>query len=156
MTDFPISGFTAPGFEPVQDAFEANFTEDKELGAGFAAYLDGALILDLQGGFADRKAQTPWDAETIVPVYSTTKPIAALTLAHVIDALPAGYDTPVADLWPDFAANGKSQVTLAQVVSHQAGLPGFIAPIDPGLWLDPPACAVPGSQSGANGASAAA
>lgn len=141
MTDFPISGFTAPGFEPVQEAFEANFSEDKELGAGFAAYLEGELILDVQGGFADRKAQKPWDTQTIVPVYSTTKPIAALTLAHVIDALPAGYDTAIADLWPDFAANGKDQVTLAQLLSHQAGLPGFTEPIDPGLWLDPPACA---------------
>ena len=141
MTDFPISGFTAPGFEPVQEVFEANFAEDTELGAGFAAYLDGELIVDLQGGFADRKKAHRWDARTIVPIYSTTKPIAALTLAHVIDALPAGYETPVADLWPEFAANGKAHITIAELVSHQAGLPGFVDPIDPALWLDPQACA---------------
>nr|WP_070960945.1 serine hydrolase domain-containing protein [Hyphomonas sp. Mor2] len=141
MTDFPISGFTAPGFEPVLDVFEDNFAEDTELGAGFAAYLDGDLIIDLKGGFADRKKETVWSSETIVPVYSTTKPIAALVLANVIDALPAGYETVVADLWPEFAANGKETITLAQMVSHQAGLPGFVEPIDPGLWLDPPACA---------------
>lgn len=141
MTDFPISGMTAPGFEPVQEAFEANFAEDKELGAGFAAYLDGELIVDLQGGFADRKKDHAWDTQTIVPVYSTTKPIAALTLAHIIDALPAGYETPVADLWPEFAANGKAEITIAELVSHQAGLPGFVEPIDPALWLDPAACA---------------
>lgn len=141
MTDFPISGFTAPGFEPVQEAFEANFAEDKELGAGFAAYLDGTLIVDLKGGYADRKKQNAWTDETIVPVYSTTKPIAALVLASVIEALPAGYETPVADVWPEFGANGKDTVTIAQVVSHQAGLPGFVDPVDPGLWLDPDACA---------------
>lgn len=141
MTDFPVSGFTAPGFEPVREAFEANFAEDKELGAGFAAYLDGALIVDLQGGFSDRQKQKAWDEGTIVPIYSTTKPIAALVLAHVIDALPAGYETPVTDLWPEFGANGKDAVTIAELVSHQAGLPGFVEPIDPGLWLDPPACA---------------
>ena len=141
MTDFPISGFTAPGFELVQEEFEANFAEDKELGAGFAAYLDGELIVDLRGGFADRKKEQTWDGRTIVPVYSTTKPIAALTLAHVIDALPAGYETPVADLWPEFAANGKDTITIAQLVSHQAGLPGFVEQIDPALWLDPEACA---------------
>src|SRR6056297_1937329 len=139
MTDFPISGFTASGFEPVRDAFEANFTEDKELGAGFSAYLDGELIIDLHGGYADRKKQTVWTEQTIVPVYSTTKPIAALTLASIIDALPAGYETPVADIWPEFGAHGKAGVTIAEMVSHQAGLPGFIEPIDPGLWLDPPA-----------------
>ncbi len=141
MTDFPISGFTAPGFEPVQEAFEANFAEDTELGAGFAAYLDGALIVDLKGGYADRKKQNAWTEETIVPVYSTTKPIAALVLASVIEALPAGYETPVADVWPEFGANGKDTVTIAQMVSHQAGLPGFVDPVDPGLWLDPDACA---------------
>ncbi len=141
MTDFPISGFTAPGFEPVQEAFEANFAEDTELGAGFAAYLDGALIVDLKGGYADRKKQNAWTDETIVPVYSTTKPIAALVLASVIEALPAGYETPVADVWPEFGANGKDTVTIAQMVSHQAGLPGFVDPVDPGLWLDPDACA---------------
>ncbi len=141
MTDFPISGFTAPGFEPVQDAFEANFSEDKELGAGFAAYLDGTLIVDLKGGYADRKKEQAWTDETIVPVYSTTKPIAALVLASIIDALPAGYETPVAAVWPEFAANGKDSVTIAQMVSHQAGLPGFVDPVDPGLWLEPEACA---------------
>ena len=141
MTEFPISGFTAPGFELVREAFEANFAEDKELGAGFSAYLDGELIINLQGGFADRKRENAWDERTIVPVFSTTKPIAALVLARVIDALPAGYETPVADVWPEFAANGKETVTIAEMVSHQAGLPGFADPVDPGLWLEPDACA---------------
>lgn len=141
MTDDPISGFVASGFEPVQEAFEANFAEDTELGAGFAAYIDHQLIVDLRGGYADRRKEKVWDEKTIVPIYSTTKPIAALTLAHVIDALPAGYETLVADVWPEFGANGKDQVTIAQMVSHQAGLPGFVDPVDPGLWLDPPACA---------------
>ncbi|MCR9269113.1 MAG: beta-lactamase family protein [Hyphomonadaceae bacterium] len=141
MTDYPISGFVAPGFEPVQEAFEANFAEEKELGAGFSAFLDGAPIVELHGGFADRKRETLWGDQTIVPVYSTTKPIAALTLARVIDALPAGYETAVADVWPEFGANGKDEITIAELVSHQAGLPGFVDPIDPALWLDPPACA---------------
>ena len=126
MTEHPISGFAAPGFEPVRDAFEANFAEESELGAGFSAYLDGQLIVELFGGFADRRKARAWDARTVVPIYSTTKPIAALTLAHVIDALPAGYETAVADLWPEFGANGKGDVTIAELVSHQAGLPGFV------------------------------
>ena len=141
MSDYPISGFAASGFEAVQEIFEENFANDQELGAGFAVYLDGELIVDLHGGFADRKKQHPWTDQTIVPVYSTTKPIAALVLASLIDALPAGYDTLVADLWPAFSENGKDQVTIGDMVSHQAGLPGFIDPIDPALWLDPPACA---------------
>lgn len=141
MSDHPISGYVASGFEPVREAFEANFAEDKELGAGFSAYLHGERIIDLQGGWADRKKDKLWDDQTIVPVYSTTKPIAALVLARIIGALPAGYETPVADVWPEFGVEGKGEITIAQMVSHQAGLPGFVDPVDPGLWLDPPTCA---------------
>jgi len=60
MTDLIISGHTAPGFEAVRDAFEDNFSEGLELGAGFAAYLDGELIIDLEAGYTDRKKETPW------------------------------------------------------------------------------------------------
>lgn len=141
MTDIPISGHVAPDFEPVREVFEANFAADEELGAGFSAYLDGELIIDLHGGWTDRRKEAEWDSQSIVPVYSTTKPISALVLASVIHALPAEYETPVADVWPEFADGGKADVTIAQLLSHQAGLPGFKDPVDPGLWLDPPACA---------------
>ncbi len=138
---YPLSGHVSAGFEPVREAFEANFTEDSELGAGFSALIDGELVVDLHGGWADRAKTHEWDSETIVPVYSTTKPIAAITLASIIAALPAGYETLVADVWSEFGVSGKDQITIAQMLSHQAGLPGFIQPVDPGLWLDPPACA---------------
>ena len=73
MTDFPITGFTAPGFEPVRQEFEANFAEDKELGAGFAVYLDGALVVDLCGGFADRRKERQAHAsESLVSSSNTT------------------------------------------------------------------------------------
>ena len=140
MTEFPISGHVSEGFEPVRDEFEANFSDDKELGAGFSAILNGELIIDLRGGWVDRKKTRVWDENTIVPVYSTTKPIAALILAKIIDQLPAGYETRVADIWPEFEVNGKETITLGEMVSHQAGLTGFVEPVDPALWLDPPAC----------------
>lgn len=141
MADFPLSGTVAPGFEPVQDAFADNFARGEEQGAGFAVILDGEVIVDLHGGWADRAGTKPWDARTIVPVYSTTKGIAALVLASAVEDLPAGYETPVSEVWPEFAAAGKEAVTIGEVVSHQAGLPGFAEPIDPALWLDPHACA---------------
>ncbi len=136
-----MQGFVAPGFEPVQAAFAASFEAGEELGAGFAAYLDGELIIDLMGGWCDRQETRAWDETTLVPVYSTTKPIAALTLAHVIDRLENGYETPVAEIWPEFAVHGKTRVTIAELVSHQAGLPGFAEQIDPDLWLHPHECA---------------
>ncbi len=141
MSDFPISGHISPGFEPVREAFEANFADDGELGAGFAVIRDGETVVSLRGGWADRKKTMQWDERTLVPVYSTTKGVAALVLAHLVERLPGGYETAVADIWPEFAANGKDAITIAQVTSHQAGLPGFAEEIDPELWLDPPACA---------------
>ncbi|MEM9225145.1 MAG: serine hydrolase domain-containing protein, partial [Pseudomonadota bacterium] len=141
MSEYPISGHVAPGFEPVREAFAANFAEDQELGAGFCAILNGETVVDLHGGWADRQKNKAWDGDTIAPVYSATKGISALVLARVIDRLPAGYETLVAEVWPEFAAAGKEAVTIAEMVSHQAGLSGFAEEIDPALWLDPPACA---------------
>ncbi|RIJ17857.1 class A beta-lactamase-related serine hydrolase [Henriciella mobilis] len=136
-----IRGTVAPGFEPVREVFEENFAAGEELGAGFAAILDGEIVVDLMGGYADRKKDAPWDENTIVPVYSTTKGIAALVIASAIGALEDGYETRVSAIWPEFSAGGKGDVTIAEMLSHQAGLCGFKDPIDPALWLDPPALA---------------
>lgn len=135
-----MHGFVAAGFEPVAEAFEAQLASD-ELGAAFAAIQDGEMVVDLWGGFADRAREKPWAQDTLVPVYSTTKPIAALVAALCVERGLLSYDAPVTEVWPEFAAHGKGGVTLAQMLSHQAGLPGFADPIDPALWLDPPACA---------------
>lgn len=158
MTDYPISGFVAPGFEPVRDSFEANFAEDLELGAGFAALLDGELVVNLQGGWADKAKTTAWTDQTLVPVFSTTKAIAALVVGMLVEEGLINYDKPLARYWPEFAAHGKGEVSVAEALSHQAGLAGFVEPIDPELWLDPPALAAkladteplwtPGSASG--------
>ena len=132
-----IRGHVAAGFEPVLEVFEASFEAGEELGAGFAAILDGETVVDIRGGYADRGGTRPWDADTIVPVYSTTKGISALVIASIIRALENGYETRVSEVWPDFGVNGKEAVTIGQVLSHQAGLVGFKEPIDPDLWLDP-------------------
>lgn len=143
MTDFPLSGHVAHEFEPVREAFIENFEAGDELGAGFAVWIGDERVVDLQGGWSDRKHTREWTAETLVPVYSTTKPIAALVIAALLDGCSDGvtYDTPVSEIWPDFAAHGKDRVTIAEALSHQAGLPGFAGEIDPALWLDPPAMA---------------
>jgi CubicO group peptidase (beta-lactamase class C family) len=140
MDAAPIAGFVAPGFEPVRAAFAANFAEGAELGAGFAAIRHGAVIVDLRGGFADRLRERPWARDTLAPVFSTTKPVAALMIARLVDQGLLDYEQLVSAIWPAFAA-GKEGVTLAQALSYQAGVPGFADPIDPALWFDPPALA---------------
>lgn len=135
------SGFVARGFEPVREAFERNFEEDLELGAGFAAYLGSEKVVDLVGGFMDRAKSRAWTEETLCPVYSTTKPTAALIVALLVERGQVDYDAPLATYWPEFGANGKADFTVAEVLSHQGGLPGFSEAVDPGIWLDPAATA---------------
>lgn len=133
-----MTNFVAPGFEPVLAAFETNFALGQELGAGFCALVEGEVVVDLVGGFTDRAQTKPWTDHTLVPVYSTTKPIAAMIIARLQDQGQLGFDDPIGWLWPEFTAHGKD-VTIAQALSHQAGVPGFVDPIDPALWLNPPA-----------------
>jgi len=133
-----ISGYTAQGFSAVRSAFETNFREGREHGASFAVWLGDELIVDLRGGFSDREGLHDWTARTLCPVYSATKPVAALILARLVAEGALSFDAPVASYWPEFASQGKGAVTVAQALSHQAGLPGFADPIDPRLWLDAP------------------
>jgi CubicO group peptidase (beta-lactamase class C family) len=135
-----MTNYVAPGFEPVLAVFEANFADDLELGAGFCALVEGEVVVDLVGGFTDRAKTMPWTDKTLVPVYSTTKPIAAMVLARLQDQGKLSFDDPIGWLWPEFTAHGKD-VTIAQALSHQAGVLGFVDPIDPALWLNPPALA---------------
>lgn len=149
-------GYVAPGFERVREAFEAQLTE--EIGAAFAAVCAGDVVVDLRGGWADRTMTRPWTQDTLAPVFSSTKGVAAIVIALLHDRELINYEAPVASLWPEFGAHGKDRVTVAQTLAHQAGVPGFPDRIDPDLWLDPPACAeaiaalaplwLPGSASG--------
>ncbi|MEN0654327.1 MULTISPECIES: serine hydrolase domain-containing protein [Hyphobacterium] len=137
MSDKPaIHGTTAPGFEPVRDAFAANWQTGNEIGAAFALMIDGETVVDLWGGWADRKKTLPWTEDTIVPVFSTGKAVTAMVMAKLVSDGTIDYDAPVADYWPEFARAGKDRVTVAEALSHQAGLAGFPEPMEPGDWFD--------------------
>jgi CubicO group peptidase (beta-lactamase class C family) len=136
-----VEGYCAPGFEHVADAFAANLDSGEELGASFAVIQDGATLVEIWGGHVDRDKTQTWAQSTLAPVYSSTKGVAALVMAWVVDQGFARYEDRIADFWPEFGAHGKDQLTIAQALSHQAGVPGFLEAIDPVLWLDPPACA---------------
>ncbi|MBX3484533.1 serine hydrolase domain-containing protein [Phenylobacterium sp.] len=131
-----IGGFAPARFAAVKDAFAASFDAGEELGARFTLVEAGEVVLDLMGGFADRRREQAWDEETLAPVFSTTKAVAALMIARLVDAAKLDYAQPVADVWPEFGQAGKAAVTVEQAISHQAGLPGFPEPIDPALWAD--------------------
>jgi CubicO group peptidase (beta-lactamase class C family) len=131
-----IHGALAPGFEPVRAAFEENFAQRSELGAAFALIRDGEVLCDLHAGWADRARTRAWGDDTLVPVFSSGKAVTALVMAWLVDQGRIDYEAPVSALWPDFAAEGKGAVTIAQALSHQAGLPGPVDGIEPADWFD--------------------
>lgn len=144
MTDATmIQGVCPDRFAAVRDAFQANFDDApeglNELAARFSVCIDGEVVVDLWGGHSDTGRTQAFGADTLVPVFSTGKAVMALLMARAVDAGALRYDQPVADLWPDFAQAGKAGVTVAQLMSHQAGLPGFSEAVEPSLWFEPEA-----------------
>ncbi|MDP3632569.1 serine hydrolase domain-containing protein [Phenylobacterium sp.] len=131
-----IFGTCAPAFYAVREAFEANFARGEELGARFSLVRKGEVLVDLWAGFADRQRRQPFSDTTLTSIFSSTKAIAALLIARLVDAGKLDYGQTVASVWPEFAANGKAAITVEQAMSHQAGLSGFPDPMEPSLWFD--------------------
>lgn len=117
-----IHGECAPRFQAVRDAFASNFESGDEIGASFSATLDGETVIDLWAGEADAARSRPWERDTIVNVYSTTKAMVALCAAMLVDRGQLDMAAPVARYWPEFAAAGKEKLPVRYLLSHQAGL----------------------------------
>ena len=132
----PVTGLCDDRFAPVRAAFEAAFAEGREQGAAFSLVREGETVVDLRGGWADRAGTRLFTADTLAPVFSVTKSWTAVMLARLVDAGGLSYAQRVAEVWPDFAQAGKGEITVGQLLSHQAGLSGFPAPMDPALWFD--------------------
>jgi CubicO group peptidase (beta-lactamase class C family) len=120
-----VQGRVAPGFEAVREAFAANLAGGEDVGASFCATRNGEVVVDLWGGHADEARTRPWTRDTIVNVYSTTKTMTALTALLLADRGVLDFDAPVARYWPEFAANGKAEVKVRQLMSHSSGLSGW-------------------------------
>ncbi len=118
----PVHGWTAPGWEGVREAFTTNFTAGREVGAAFSAYHRGSKVVDLWGGVSDRATGHPWAEDTVVLVFSTTKGFTAMCAHHLADTGALDLEAPVVEYWPEFGAAGKADITVAQLLSHQAGL----------------------------------
>jgi CubicO group peptidase (beta-lactamase class C family) len=126
MSEKPtVHGEVASGFEPVADAFRRNFERHGEIGAAVAVYAGERPVVDLWAGFRDRRRTLPWERDTIVPVFSSTKGMAAFTVATAVAKGLLDYEQPVAKYWPEFAAHGKEAITVRQLIDHQAGLSGL-------------------------------
>jgi CubicO group peptidase (beta-lactamase class C family) len=123
MSDVLIDGFVADGFEPVREAFQANFTDHGDVGAGVGLYVGGELKVDLVGGIADPSTGAEYTADTLQLVFSTTKGAAAVCAHILADRGLLDFDAPVAEYWPEFAQAGKQDVPVRWLLSHRVGLP---------------------------------
>jgi len=106
----------------IEPPFQENFDKFGELGAAVSVWQTGRPLLDLHGGFRDAQRQQPWIEDTIVLIWSATKGLGSACLLHILQEHKVDIDRRVADFWPQFAQTGKENITLAQLLSHQAGL----------------------------------
>lgn len=124
-----VTGWTAPGYEGVRDAFALNLADGLEVGAGFAAYRGGELVVDLWAGVADEASGRAWTRDTLMLVFSSTKGPTAMCAGKLAQEGRLDVEAPVVEYWPEFGAAGKEHVTVAHLLSHQAGLPWVDAPL---------------------------
>jgi CubicO group peptidase (beta-lactamase class C family) len=142
MTETPeIHGTCPDRFSGVRDAFVRNFTDGPEgldeVGARFTVCRAGETLVDLWAGHADTARTRPFTEDTLTPVFSTGKAVMALMIGWAVERGLLDYEAPVAAIWPEFGQAGKADITLAQLMSHQAGLSGLSPSIDPTLWFEP-------------------
>ncbi|WP_422060161.1 serine hydrolase domain-containing protein [Sphingopyxis sp.] len=124
-----IHGTCQDRFGAVRLGMAASLAAGSDVGLSFCATIEGETVVDLWGGHADEARTRPWQADTIVNVYSTTKTMTALTALLLADRGALDFAAPVARYWPEFAANGKADITVAHLMSHGAGLSGWEAPM---------------------------
>ena len=125
-----ICGTVAPGFEPVREAFVDNFAGGGELGGAVCVVVAGEVVVDLWGGVRDKVSGSPWSDDTMTLVHSTTKGLSAMVLALLHSRGLLDHDERVATYWPEFAQAGKHDITVRQLLAHQAGLFAFDERVD--------------------------
>jgi CubicO group peptidase (beta-lactamase class C family) len=133
-----IDGEVAAGYEPVREAFQANFERHGDLGAAFCLYRGGRKVVDLWGGVANAETGEAWDHDTVQLVFSTTKGATAICALRLVERGDLTLDSPVAEFWPEFKAEGKEQVPVRWLLSHRSGLPIIDRKMTPAEALDWP------------------
>jgi CubicO group peptidase (beta-lactamase class C family) len=128
----PLGGTCSGRFDPLRELFAAKLDSGEDLGASLAINIDGEMVVDLWGGYADAARTVPWADGTITCVFSTTKTMTALAALVLVDRGELDLDANVASYWPEFAARGKDRIKVRQLLSHTSGVAGW----DPPVTLD--------------------
>ena len=128
MIQAPVGGSVEAGFEPVQEAFAANFEHHGEVGAACCIYVHGRRVVDLWGGVTTPGGTEPYTADTLLMVLSVSKGIVAIAAHMLAQEGRLDFDAPVVEYWPEFAAEGKEKIPVRWLFSHRAGLPAIDLP----------------------------
>ena len=118
-----VQGRCDERFSGVRDAFAQNFEKFGEAGAAVAVTIDGQPVIDLWGGVLDKDTRKPWQHDTIVTVYSTTKGMTTICAHRLVEQGLLDLNAPVAKYWPEFAEAGKAGVPIHMLLTHRVGLP---------------------------------
>ena len=131
MSDHPtaLGGTCSARFDPLRELFAAKLESGEDLGASLAFNIDGEMVVDLWGGWADEARTVPWTENTITNVFSTTKSMTSLAALVLVDRGELDLDANVAAYWPEFAARGKAGIKVRQLLSHTSGVSGWDQPI---------------------------
>lgn len=135
VTPTAIQGHCEPAFEAVRKAFSDILAAGSEVGAALAICVDKQAVVDVWGGHANAERTRPWDADTIVNLYSVGKAVTAICALRLVDAGALDLDAPVSRYWPEFAQAGKAQLPVRLLLTHQAGLAAIARPLPAGAAL---------------------
>ena len=124
-----IEGHIDDRFAAMSDLLSASIDDGGDVGGSVAVSLDGEMVVDIWGGWVDEARTTPWERDTIVNVWSTTKTMMALSALILVERGQLDLDAPVATYWPEFAANGKEGVLVRHLLSHTSGVSGWAQPV---------------------------
>ena len=131
MSDYsmPLGGKCDARFDSVRELFTAKLDSGEDLGASLVVNIDGEMVVDLWGGWADEDRTIPWTENTISCVFSTTKTMTSLAALVLVDRGELDLDANVAKYWPEFAANGKGRIKVRHLLSHSSGVSGWEKPV---------------------------
>ncbi|MFD4879841.1 serine hydrolase domain-containing protein [Streptomyces sp. NPDC058420] len=132
-----VNGLVAEGFEPVREAFAANFEVRGDRGAAVTVYRHGHRVVDLWAGTKDVDGTAPWEQGTAQIVRSATKGVAAAALLLLAQRGELDLDAPVGEYWPEYKAAGKEHTLVWHLLAHRAGVPVLDRPLTPDEAADP-------------------
>jgi len=131
-----VKGYISKDYKDIANSFKENFVIHGEIGASLCVYHEHEKVIDIWGGHKDLGKTKEWDENTVVPIFSTTKAIAASCLAICHSRRLFDYNNNVSEYWPEFGMRSKKEITIEQLLQHRAGLSAIDKKLDTNIIKD--------------------